>query len=81
MHRKAILECSTPTQWQHVPTQLNPADDITRGIKASTMLTGHRFIHGPAFLKLSEVDWPTQPSDFSILNDVVISNYFVKKKK
>jgi len=71
-HRQAILECSTPNQWRHVPTQINPADDITRGIKASSMLDGHRFIHGPSFLKLSEVDWPVQPSDLSILNNVVI---------
>ncbi len=70
-HRTAILESSSPTQWRYVPTHLNVADDITRGIKAKAMSADHRFIRGADFIHLAEANWPTQPSELSLLNDVV----------
>jgi len=70
-HRTAILSSSSPTQWRYVPTHLNVADDITRGIKAKAMSSEHRFIRGAEFLHLAEANWPLQPSELSLLNDVV----------
>ena len=47
-----------PTQWRHVPGDVNPADDASRGIPASSLSSRHRWFQGPAFLKLSADCWP-----------------------
>lgn len=75
-HRTAILETSSPTQWRYVPTHLNVADDITRGIKAKVMSAEHRFIRGADFIRSAEAYWPSQPSELALLNDVVCEFYY-----
>ena len=34
-----IQEASQPSQWRHCPGDLNPADDTSRGLSASQLLT------------------------------------------
>ncbi|XP_064648766.1 uncharacterized protein LOC135500976 [Lineus longissimus] len=56
-----IHENTVPTQWRHVPTDQNPADDVSRGMTADELIGNDRWKHGPEFLKKPETDWPNQP--------------------
>ena len=51
-----IHDLTTPAQWRHVPTDLNPADDASRGVKPEA-LRG-QWLTGPAFLTQDESKWP-----------------------
>ena len=53
-----IHQKSNPRQWRHVPTDLNCADDATRGLHAKELSTDHRWFSGPEFLHKKEKDWP-----------------------
>ncbi len=57
--REEILEDSSPTQWRHVPGELNPADDGSRGVNGTEISIDHRWFQGPKFLKLCETLWPS----------------------
>lgn len=53
-----IQNLSSPTQWHHVPGNLNPADLATRGVTSSTLLTsswlcGPKFLHQPTLVQPS----------------------------
>lgn len=54
-----------PRTWRFVPTDLNPADDLSRGI--SVDFNG-RWKTGPEFLKKPPEDWPKDPNP-SIVED------------
>ena len=41
------------------PTQLNVADDLTKGIQVKAMKG--RWLNGPEFLKLPKEFWPMEP--------------------
>ena len=45
-----IRDGSTVNQWHHVPSPLNPADDVFRGLTTSDITQNKRWLHGPAFL-------------------------------
>ena len=53
-----IQSLTTPDQWRHVPSQLNPADDASRGLPAPELLTECRWKLGPRFLWEHEAQWP-----------------------
>jgi len=55
-----FLDGSTPMQWRHVPTKLNPADDASRGLKVDALLAATRWKIGPSFLWEQEDNWPNQ---------------------
>ena len=55
-----IQSNSDPSQWRHMPGELNVADDVSRGIPAQR-LTG-RWKQGPEFLRLLEEEWPQEAS-------------------
>ena len=44
--------------WRYVPTEVNPADDITRGLSPSKLVSGQRYQNGPEFLKWKREYWP-----------------------
>ena len=44
--------------WRYVPTDVNPADDISRGLSPSELTMGHRYLSGPEFLKTERENWP-----------------------
>ncbi|KAJ8027040.1 hypothetical protein HOLleu_32065 [Holothuria leucospilota] len=52
---------STPEQWHHVPSKLNPADDITRGLSAEELVDRSRWLHGPNYLWHERDKWPEEP--------------------
>ena len=54
-----ILENSVVNQWRHIPGELNPADDCSRGIPATHLTTQHRWFRGPDFLTQPENSWPS----------------------
>ncbi|KAL9951194.1 hypothetical protein ACROYT_G043814 [Oculina patagonica] len=53
-----IHQRSNPRQWRHVPTDMNCADDATRGLHAKELTMTHRWFSGPEFLYEEEDAWP-----------------------
>ena len=53
-----ILDTTEPSQWNHCPGRLNPADDGSRGLPVTSITSESRWLNGPAFLLLSEDKWP-----------------------
>ena len=41
-----IRDLTSPQQWRHCPGKLNPADDVSRGLKMSTFLKDERWLKG-----------------------------------
>ena len=70
-NRVAIIhDGSLPSQWRHVDTASNPADDASRGLDAKQMLSCTRWKQGPDFLWRDESTWPTKQNVSSdLLND------------
>ena len=56
-----ILSTSTVSQWRYVPTDLNPADDGTRGKPVSNLTSESRWLKGPDFLLKNPETWPERP--------------------
>ena len=52
-----ILSTSIVSQWRYVPTDLNPADDGTRGIPVSNFTSESRWLKGPDFLLKNPETW------------------------
>jgi len=63
-------------QWKYVGTDINPADDSSRGLKGHELSKQHRWIAGPNFPWLPESEWPQLPAD---LDDVSSNDPEVKK--
>ena len=59
-NRVSVIERHTdPCDLKHVPTQLNPADAITRSLITQVFLDScDRWLSGPEFLWLSSEHWP-----------------------
>ena len=55
-----IHELSTPEQWAHIGTELNPADDASRGVPAESL---QRWLNGPSFLYQPAEAWPQSPAN------------------
>ena len=57
-----IHEKSTPTQWRHVGSELNPADEVSRGLTVEEMSANSKWLNGPPFLRKEEEFWPRDPT-------------------
>jgi len=65
-----IQDLSCPEQWRHVPGKLNPADDCTRGLRASEFSKRCRWLNGPPFLWQPPEQWPKEePIESTLSND------------
>ncbi|XP_041483382.1 uncharacterized protein LOC121430170 [Lytechinus variegatus] len=73
-----IREATELSQWRHVNTKLNPADDGSRGLKAQELITNPRWLSGPDFLKQEEENWPSSPA---ILGELKKDDLEVKKDR
>ena len=51
-----IPSVSSPDQWRYVPTELNPADYLTRGLGLSDLTDKKSWWEGPCFLHSTEED-------------------------
>ncbi|KAJ8033470.1 hypothetical protein HOLleu_23719 [Holothuria leucospilota] len=60
---------STPNQWHHVPSTLNPGDDVSRGLSPDELVARARWLHGPQFLWQSREQWPEQPRLENLISD------------
>ena len=49
---------SDPQQWQHVSTEQNPADLVSRGINVEDIIDNSLWWNGPDWLLWDEDDWP-----------------------
>lgn len=63
-NRIALIQGRTQTEtWSHIESIIdsanNPADLITRGMKASELISSSLWKHGPHFLRQAENTWPT----------------------
>ena len=63
-----------------VPSNLNPADDATRGLDASKLINQSCWINGPYFLKFEDDLWPVAtcalpviPDEFAVLKKQVFN--------
>ena len=62
-NRVGEIQSSTdPEQWRHVPTNQNPADMLSRGMKAIELVDCYSWWRGPDFLRQSEDTWPVNKS-------------------
>lgn len=57
-----IREGSRVEQWRHVKTDLNPADECSRGQSVADFLKNKRWTRGPDFLWKPETEWPASSS-------------------
>ena len=57
-----IQEVAPASQWRHVDSSQNPADDASRGLPAEALLNNSRWLRGPDFLWRPESSWPVAPS-------------------
>ena len=64
-----INESSSSTQWRYVPSEQNPADDVSRVLLADNLLNGTRWINGPDFLWKPKDFWPIQPHAVPTISD------------
>ena len=56
-----IRKFSKPHQWHYIPSESNPADQASRGLKASDLLEESHWICGPNFLQNPRPTWPIEP--------------------
>lgn len=58
-NRTAMIQTlSSPTDWRHVPSRLNPADLASRGVYRQDLQDCSLWCEGPEFLKYDETSWP-----------------------
>ncbi|XP_045774153.1 uncharacterized protein LOC123873362 [Maniola jurtina] len=57
-----ISETTDISSWRYVPTALNPADYISRGVTPMDIVSRQMWWHGPEFLQNPESKWPVLPS-------------------
>ncbi|XP_055633331.1 uncharacterized protein LOC129773712 [Toxorhynchites rutilus septentrionalis] len=60
------------SQWRHVPTHLNPADRISRGVRPTQIQEDTLWWHGPNFLAGPKEDWPEilpNSSDIDVIQE------------
>ncbi|XP_014673726.1 PREDICTED: uncharacterized protein LOC106813985 [Priapulus caudatus] len=63
-----IQSATDPSQWRHIPGEVNVADDLTRGLNAD-QLNG-RWQYGPDFLRKPKAEWPKEAKTEEKLSEV-----------
>lgn len=56
---RAIKEVTDSEQWNHVRSEHNPADLISRGIAPADIINNQLWWNGPSWLSLPQEQWPT----------------------
>ena len=73
-NRLAEIERHSETKdWRYVPSKLNPADEVTRGLSASA-LANSKWIKGPKFLLESSSQWPEQLEGYNAVQESFLTN-------
>ena len=55
-----IHELLTPYQCRNVPSELNPADEVSRGLTVQDMIDNSKWLNGPMFLHKKEESCPSE---------------------
>ena len=71
-----IQTATDPSQWRYVPTEINPADFVSRGMSVSKLITEESWWSGPPFLVLPPADWPENKVDTRKEHDCEIKKQF-----
>lgn len=58
-----INELTESSSWRYIPTDLNPADLVSRGVDACQLVGLDLWWSGPNFLKQDSSHWPILPSN------------------
>ncbi len=64
-----IQRSTNPDQWRYVPSKLNPADILSRGMKAADLAQADMWWRGPDFLRQLEETWPENKVNSGIDTD------------
>lgn len=64
-----IHDISTPSQWRHVSSDLNPADYASRGFNSHERTKLKIWLEGPRFLLKDESQWPNQPTQLPEIDE------------
>ena len=72
-----IRNATEVSQWRYVNTELNPADEASKGMHAATFVRNERWFNGPAFLRQEESSWPTEPQELPESSEV--STFFINQ--
>ena len=67
-----------PDQWRYVPTELNPADYLTRGLKILELVDKESWWEGPNYLRDGEERWPK--NKVNVVTDTESAIREVKRK-
>ncbi|XP_053968620.1 uncharacterized protein LOC128870048 [Anastrepha ludens] len=54
-----IQSLTSGMTWHHVPTELNPADILSRGCTPKELLNNTLWANGPSFLQFDSAHWPS----------------------
>ncbi|GFX77374.1 transposon Ty3-I Gag-Pol polyprotein [Trichonephila clavipes] len=68
-----IQQLSRDFQWQHVPSELNPTDLISRGLNVKTLATSELWFKGPDFSKLSLPSHRTEQNSSDLTDQFYIN--------
>ena len=66
-----IHETTAEGLWSYVPSLDNPADLVSRGVKADLISASPLWWSGPPFLLQSQNEWPKMPNEKRDLPDIV----------
>ena len=62
-NRPSVIHDNSATcQWRHVSSELNPADEISRGLTVDEMRTNSKWLNAPQFLRKKKERWPRDPT-------------------
>nr|CAI5860260.1 unnamed protein product [Callosobruchus analis] len=76
-----IQDLAGTDEWRHVPTDSNPADLLSRGLKADEIRKTDIWWHGPKWLSGDEGHWPQKLSlDKNSLPDIRNTNVLVVRQ-
>lgn len=64
-----IQQHTNPARWKHCPGKENPADLLTRGIKADELVNSNLWLHGPLWLRKNYQESPWIDNEESDLLD------------
>ena len=70
--RRDLTHMERKEHWRYVPTDLNPGDDLSRGLHTEEL--DGRWMKGPAFLKNPKQEWPAEKLDTPMESDPEVKN-------
>lgn len=65
-----IQSASDSASWNHCPGGQNPADMLTRGISAETLINSEQWWQGPEWLSTEPCNWPKGQAFYDSLPEV-----------